>query len=186
MEILIITVLLVGAVIGFCQGAFKQIANFVGVAVGILLACLLYDKFGDFLSLKTGTSESVGHTIAFLLIAVFAPVLLGWIATLFTKLLNKIHLGFLNRLAGAVIGMICYGLLMSFAFNIMDFAMSSAGMKPERLEGRPEIFYMVKHASQIFVPDFIIVTDSAEEQNGIEPKHGIKSELSPILGGENI
>lgn len=88
METLIIIVLLVGAVVGFYQGAFKQIANFIGVIAGIVLACVLYDKFGDFLSVHTGASAGVGHTIAFLLIAVLTPVALGWIATLFTKFLT--------------------------------------------------------------------------------------------------
>lgn len=186
METLIIIVLLVGTVVGFYQGAFKQIANFVGVAAGIVLACVLYDKFGDFLSVQTGASEGIGHTVAFLLIAVLTPVVLGWIATLFTKFFNGIHLGCLNRLAGAVIGVVCYGLLMSFAFNIMDFVVSSAGMKPEKLDERPEIFYKVKHAAQILVPDFIIVTDAVEERNGCAPKHGIKSELPEMLGGEKV
>ncbi|MCM1312619.1 MAG: CvpA family protein [Bacteroides sp.] len=184
MEILIVIVLLVGAGIGFYQGAFKQIANFVGVVAGIVLACVLYDNFGDYLSVKTGASEGIGHTVAFLLIAVLTPIVFGWVATLFTKLFNGLHLGCLNRLAGAVVGVVCYGLLMSFAFNVMDFVTSSAGMKPEKLDGRPALFYKVKHAAQIFVPDFIIVTDAVEEQNGCIPKHGIKGCLPSVLGGE--
>ena len=54
MDTLILIVLLVGAVIGFVQGAFKQIANFLGVTVGIVLAVALYDQFGHYLADATG------------------------------------------------------------------------------------------------------------------------------------
>lgn len=174
METLIYIVLLVGACIGFYQGAFKQIANFAGTIVGLILATILYEQFGDMLADKTGTSESIGHTIAFVLISIVAPIVLGWLASLLTNLFQKIKLGFINRLAGAAIGAICYGLVMSIAFNIMDFAGSNAGFKTEKLEERPPLFYTVKHASQIFIPDALIVTDETEEADGMEPKHGLK------------
>lgn len=174
METLIYIVLLVGAGIGFYQGAFKQIANFAGTIVGLVLATMLYERFGDILADKTGTSESIGHTVAFVLVAIVAPIVLGWLASMLTKLFQKVKLGFLNRLAGAAIGAVCYGLVMSIAFNLMDFAESNAGFKVEKLEERPELFYTVKHASQIFIPDALIVTDATEEADGMEPKHGLK------------
>lgn len=174
METLIYIVLLVGAGIGFYQGAFKQIANFAGTIVGLVLATMLYERFGDMLADKTGTSESIGHTVAFVLVAIVAPIVLGWLASMLTKLFQKVKLGFLNRLAGAAIGAVCYGLVMSIAFNLMDFAESNAGFKVEKLEERPELFYTVKHASQIFIPDALIVTDTTEEADGMEPKHGLK------------
>lgn len=184
MDTLIIIVLLVGAIVGFMQGAFKQIANFVGVMVGIFLATILYDRFGSFLASTTGTSEGVGNIFSFILIAVLVPTLLGWLATWLTKMFAAIHLGLFNRLIGAGIGALCYGLLMSFAFNLMDFSTSRGGMRPDKLEERSDLYYAWKHASQFAVPDVIIVTDSTEEAHGAVPRHGIKSKLPPMLGGE--
>lgn len=174
METLIYIVLLVGAVIGFYQGAFKQIANFAGTIVGLILATALYERFGDVLADKAGTSASMAHTIAFVLIAIVAPIVLGWVASLLTKLFKQIHLGFVNRLAGAGVGVICYGLVMSIAFNLIDFATSNAGFKAEKLEERPELYYQVKRVSQVVVPDVLIVTDSTEVAHGAEPKYGLK------------
>ena len=184
MDTLILIVLLVGVIVGFVQGAFKQIANFIGVMVGIVLAITLYDKFGAFLSSATGASTGIGNTVAFIVIAVLVPVALGWLASLLTKLFKAVHLNFLNRIAGAAIGMVSYGLLMSVAFNIMDFAASNGGMHPEKLEERTELFYAWKHAAQALLPDFLIVTDATEESQGFVPMHGIKSELPTMLGGE--
>ena len=184
MDILILIVLLVGAIIGFVQGAFKQIANFLGVTVGIVLAVALYDQFGAYLADHTGASEGIGNVIAFVLIVIIVPVVLGLLASMLTKLASKAHLGCVNRGIGAVIGMVSYGLLMSVVFNLMDFALSNGGMKTEKLEQRSELYYSWKHAAQWAVPDIVIVTDSTEEAHGCEPRHGISEQIPTFLGGE--
>lgn len=184
MDTLILIVLLVGAVVGFVQGAFKQIANFLGVTVGIVLAVVLYDRFGQYLASATGTSEGIGHVVAFLLIVVVVPVALGLLASMLTKLAKKVHLGCVNRGVGALIGMVSYGLLMSVVFNLMDFALSNGGLHPDKLEQRSELFYAWKHAAQWAVPDVTIVTDSTEEAQGFKPQHGICAEIPSFLGGE--
>lgn len=184
MNILILIVMAVGALMGFIQGAFKQVANLVGVVFGILLATMLYDRFGTYLASATGVETSVGNVAAFLLIVVIVPVALGLLAALLTKLFCVAHLGFLNRLAGAAIGMACYGLLLSFAFNLMDFARSNGGMRTNKLEERTPLYYAWKQAGQFAVPNVLIVTDSTEEAQGVKPMHGIRSKLPPILGGE--
>ena len=58
--------------------------------------------------------------------------------------------------------MVCYGLLLSFAFNVYDFVESKFGFSPEKLEQREDIFYKVKHVSQPLLPDLLIVDDSTE------------------------
>lgn len=174
MEILIYIVLIIGAVIGFKQGAFKQVANFLGVAVGLLIAATLYHQFGDFLADKTGASIGFGRFIAFILIVIVVPIALGWVAAFFTEFFKKLKLNFLNRLLGAAVGVICYAIILSIGLNLYDFVVSNAGFKPEKLDERPTLYYRVKHATQIIIPDLLIVTDATEEAQGCTPKHGLQ------------
>ena len=174
MEILIYIVLIIGAVIGFKQGAFKQVANFLGVAVGLLIAATLYHQFGDFLADKTGAKIGFGRFIAFILIVIVVPIALGWVAAFFTEFFKKLKLNFLNRLLGAVVGVICYAIILSIGLNLYDFVVSNAGFKPEKLDERPTLYYRVKHATQIIIPDLLIVTDATEEAQGCTPKHGLQ------------
>lgn len=180
MDTFIYIVLLAGAVIGFCQGAFKQAAQCAGIILGLILAASLYHSFGDMLADKTGTDTGFGRFMAFIIIAILVPLALGWAATLLTKLFQALHINFLNRLAGAAIGVICYGLFLSVALNLYDFLTSNAGFKSEKLEERPSIYYKVKHTSNVMLPDIIIVTDSTEIANGETPKHGLKSVVPNI------
>ena len=174
MDILIYIVLIVGAIIGFKQGAFKQVAHFLGVAAGLLIAATLYHQFGDFLADKTGASIGFGRLIAFVLIVIVVPIALGWIAAFLTEFFKKLKLNFLNRLIGMVVGVICYAMVLSFALNLFDFVASNAGFKPEKLGERSNLYYGMKHATQIIIPDILLVTDATEVANGYEPKYGLK------------
>ena len=174
MDILIYIVLIVGVIIGFKQGAFKQVAHFLGVAAGLLIAATLYHQFGDFLADKTGASIGFGRLIAFVLIVIVVPFALGWIAAFLTEFLKKLKLNFLNRLIGAVVGVICYAVVLSFALNLFDFVASNAGFKPEKLGERSNPYYGMKHATQVVIPDVLLVTDATEVANGCEPKYGLK------------
>jgi membrane protein required for colicin V production len=175
MEILIYIVLIVGGIIGFKQGAFKQVAHFLGVAVGLLLAATLYHQFGDFLADKTGASIGFGRLVAFVLIVIVVPIGLGWLAAFFTEFFKKLKLNFLNRLLGAFVGVVCYALILSVALNLFDFVASNAGFKPQKLSERPDIYYSMKHATQVVIPDILLVTDATEIANGCEPRYGLKS-----------
>ncbi len=169
---------------GFCQGAFKQIAKFAGVFVGMILASKYSETVGDFLSVTTGTSSGMGKTMAFVLIVIVAPIALGFVASLLTKMFKEMHLGFLNRLAGAGIGAVCYLFLLSFAFNLMDFAHSGAGFNQDVLEEREYSYYLVKHLSQPFIPDAIIVDDATEVAELAEdevPRCGLKTKVNEAV-----
>ena len=174
MEILICIVLLVGAIIGFKQGAFKQIANFLGVGLGLLIAATVYERFGDFLASKTGASEDFGNITAFILIVIVVPIALGWLAAFITDFFKKLKLNWVNRAIGAAIGVVSYSIIMSFAFNFFDFIGSNCGFKPQKLSERPAVYYKFKHTTQVIVPNVLIVTDSTEIANGEEPMYGLK------------
>ena len=174
MEILICFVLLIGAIMGFNQGAFKQIAHFLGIALGLLIAATLYHQFGDFLADKTGASIGFGRVIAFVVIVIVVPIALGWIAAFLTEFFKKLRLNFLNRIIGAVVGVVGYGLILSVAFNLLDFVASNAGFKPYKLDRRVPLYYTMKHITQPVIPDILLVTDSTEVESGMEPKYGLK------------
>ena len=174
MELIILVVLAIGAIVGFRQGALKQVANFIGIALGLVIAAVAYHQFGDFLADKTGAAVGLGHILAFVLIVVFVPLLLGWVATLVSELLKKLKLNFVNRLVGALVGMVSYLLILSVTFNLLDFLTSNGGCRPQKLAVRPPLYYQVKHMTQIVIPDILIVTDATEVENGAEPKCGIQ------------
>lgn len=180
MNILIIAVAILGALVGFHQGALKQIASMFGIIIGLFAAVLLYNQFGNYLADLTGTDPGISQLIAFVAIVILMPIALGWLASLLTKAFKVVHINFINKFAGAVIGFVSYMLILSVAFNLYDFVVSSGGTNTQKLSERPEMFYKVKQTPQSIMPDFIIVTDSTEEANGAAPRHPINDKLRQI------
>lgn len=168
MVVLIIVILALGAIMGWTQGALKQIAHLAGIVVGLFVACTMYREFAELLTPHIGTSQTTCQFIAFVLLVVLVPVACGIVATVLTKFLNIVNLGFLNRIAGMIIGAVTYCTLLSFIFNIMDFIESEGGFSPDKLGKRPELFYFVKHSAQRVVPDAFIVDDMTEMNDAVD------------------
>ncbi len=117
----------------------------------------LYDDMGAWLSELIGMEKTYGQIAAFSLIVILVPIFLALIASLLTKVFSLIYLSWLNRLAGAVIGVIFFAYAMSVVLNVADYIISSAGTQPEKLTHQTELYLKIKQLSHSIVPDFIKV-----------------------------
>ncbi|MCD8304604.1 MAG: CvpA family protein [Prevotellaceae bacterium] len=108
-EVVCALVLLYGLVSGWRNGLVKELCSTVGFVVGCVAAWYLHDKY----NLNTWWT---------LLFCVAVPIVLGFVASLVSVVLNSIFLiGTLNRLLGAVVGCVKYGLLIGFILLLTDY-----------------------------------------------------------------
>ncbi len=119
LDILILTVLIFFFLLGFGRGLINQVFSLAAVVVGIASGILFYDAVGRILMekeiIETMSSALLVGFIS-LTISVFIVVqLLGWFAA---RLVGKLSLGWMNRLAGGVLGIaigtVCAFLLISW------------------------------------------------------------------------
>ena len=88
---------------GWRAGFLKEIISMIGFFVGLFLAAALYSNFGEYLAPKIGASPGVSDVIAFILIWVVVPILLGMVANILTKALKGMKLGLPNSILGAAL-----------------------------------------------------------------------------------
>ena len=116
-DILIIVAIAAGLVIGFVRGAIGQIALIVGVVAGIVAARLFGDNIARFFAggdAMSGLEATAGYAVAFI-----AAYLLAWIVVkVFRKTVHAVHLGILDRIAGALVKGFIWTLALSLVFNI--------------------------------------------------------------------
>jgi len=107
-EVVCILALLFGFIKGWLNGLTKELLSMGGFLVGLAIAYYYH--------------KTIGCTIwVFLIITLAAPIVLGWIATLLNKLLDKVFLvGFLNHLLGAIVGCVKWGLLIGFILLMIE------------------------------------------------------------------
>ena len=119
-DILFLIVLAIGAWRGWTNGLLKEILGLIGVFVGFYVAYLLYEQVGCQLAPRIGTSPSVASIIAFALIWMGVPLLLGLAGSLLTKLLEWIGLEGLNNLGGVLVSLIKYWLILGAFANVLS------------------------------------------------------------------
>lgn len=122
-DIVIILIVLWGAHRGWKNGLMREFVSTLGFLLGLYIAYQLYASFGDYLAPyiceQEGIAKIAGRLIAFVVIWVVTPIVLGLLATLVTKTLRGLHLGFLNSFLGLLVGVLKYIVLLSFVFGAM-------------------------------------------------------------------
>lgn len=105
---------------GWRNGLIKELFNTLGVLLGLLIACGLYYWLAQYLSIEGSQTNIVLNIIAFFIICFFIPIALGFVASGLTRLVKGVMLGLPNSILGAVVSLLKFLLIISFAFNIME------------------------------------------------------------------
>ena len=120
LDLFIIVVILWSLYNGWRAGFIREALSTTGLLVGLLGASFVYSTLGDALVIATGNQVNmVTNIIAFFLLWIIIPLVLGFAATLLTKMLGKLHLGSLNSAAGAALSFIKYLCLLSCILTAM-------------------------------------------------------------------
>jgi membrane protein required for colicin V production len=110
LDIAIIVFLAITAVIGLSKGFVKTISILVGIILGVVLAGRFSGPVADWLStaLHNPTqAKMAGFAIIFIAVVIISLI----IAALLRKLLSLLLLGWVDRLGGAVAGLVIGGLV---------------------------------------------------------------------------
>lgn len=100
--------LLYGLIRGWINGLFKELVSAGVCLIGLGVAYFYYKTVGC-------------NLYQFVFITLGAPLALGLLATLLTKVLDKIPVaGFLNHLLGAVLGLVKWGLLAGLILLLIE------------------------------------------------------------------
>jgi membrane protein required for colicin V production len=104
LDIVIIIYLIISAITGLAQGLIRAVLSVVGLIVGIILASNFYQQFGNVLSFIH--NEDVANIIAFVIILLAVMAIAALIAFLLRTMIKAVMLGWIDRLGGAVFGLV--------------------------------------------------------------------------------
>ncbi len=158
-DIILLAIIGVGVVFGLMKGALKQLAAIVGLIVGLLVARALFGAVGEWLAPALGTSLTIAQILAFVLIWVAVPIGFSLVASLLTKVLDALSLGWLNRLLGSALGAIQYLLLISLAIHALEYIDAKDELISQTKKQESVLYYPIKEFSESFLPYVKNVTD---------------------------
>jgi len=109
LDIIIIVALAINAFIGLKIGLIKAVLSLVGLIVGIILARLYYVPLSEQLAFIT--QAAIAKAIAFAIILIGVMIIAGVLAMALKWLTSVMMLGWVNRIGGAVFGLVLGALL---------------------------------------------------------------------------
>ena len=94
---IILVIIGAGALVGFIKGFVKQLATLLGLVAGLVAAKALYASVAEKVFSRITDSMTVAQVLAFIAIWVAVPLAFALIASLLTKAMEAVSLGWLNR-----------------------------------------------------------------------------------------
>ena len=151
-DIVILLLVGIGVIQGLMKGAIRQLASIIGLVAGLLLARTLFGLVAERLAPVLNTSITIAQVISFVLIWVAVPLGCSLIASVLTKAFNAIHLGWLNRLAGALVGALKVLLLIGLAIHVLEYIDPKSEVITKTNKNASTLYIPVRNYSDLFFP----------------------------------
>ncbi len=121
LDIIIGIILILFLVSGVKDGLFGGMFSLVAIVAGVYGAMFLSDVTADFFADRIGMKHEYLAIISFLLIFLIILILVRLLGQLLEKFFEKIKLGFVDKIGGAVFG-VCKGFfLLSLLILVLNF-----------------------------------------------------------------
>ena len=93
--------------IGTTRGLVRQVFSISALVGGIIIGLIFYDVFAAmFIKDSLVKNESIANVSAFLIVSFLSYLLIQILGWLTIKLMGTLHLSWINRLGGAILGII--------------------------------------------------------------------------------
>lgn len=151
-DIIILIALGAGVIIGFMKGFIRQLAAILGLIVGLLAAKALYTSLAVKLCPTVTDSMTVAQILAFVIIWIAVPLIFTLVASVLTKAMEAVSLGWLNRLLGAGLGALKYLLLVSLVVCVIQFIDTDSQLISQTKKEESLLYYPMERFAGMFFP----------------------------------
>lgn len=131
LDILLIILLIGSAIGGLISGLIKTVFSLAGLILGVILAGHYYLSLADYLTFVP--TEKGPPIVAFIIIFLAVMIVATLLGILLTKLVSTVMLGWLNRLGGAVLGLILGAVFLASILAIVGRYADTAGILSDSL-----------------------------------------------------
>lgn len=119
-DYIILIVIAIFVIKGYKQGLIKQVMAFIGMAAGLVIAWKFYPVVSLY-GVKFGIPSTISMIISFALVFFVVLVISNLLGKFLHKALEIIFFGWLNRVTGAIFGLIEGVLLIAIIFVLISF-----------------------------------------------------------------
>ena len=161
-DVVIIVILLIGFFSGIGRGFVRGLLGLVALVVGIMIASGNYQRLADsVLSFMPG--DKGPEILSFVVIFLVVVLLVGLLGRIVSRALRHVSLGWLDHLAGAILGVVVASVIVS----VLLLVAAMAGLEGQKLLVESRMAPRV-----IGVTDVVVSVLPADVRERIEEHYG--------------
>ncbi len=154
-DIIIVVCLVVSAILGFKDGAIRQL----GTLAGIIIALFLAKGFGSTVSALLGIGGEYAHVWGYIIVLVASLIGVVFLAKLLRNLVKGLGLGVIDNIAGAAFSLIKCTLLLALALWAFNFVNVSFKLVDNKTTEESKLYGIVLSTTQYIAPTIDWVSD---------------------------
>ena len=167
-DIILGILLILSAIGGFRKGFIVELASLAALILGVWGAIEFSYVTSEFLVDYFDWNWDHLNTVSFIITFVVIVILVHIVAKTVTKLVETVLLGFVNKLAGLVFGLLKGALILSIILVVFDKINEDIDILSENTKNESRIYEPLKNLAPSIFP-FIDFWDDENDNNNEEP-----------------
>ncbi len=182
-DIILGILLLLAAIRGFSKGLVAEVASLAALILGIWGAIrfshLTADQLVNLFNFQSKYMGLISFFVTFILIVIAVQI----IGNVVDKLVANLSLGFLNRLAGILFGVLKTALILSVVLIVFDEVDENVGILPSEKKAESQIYEPLKNLVPTIFPvlDFWNSFDFFKEKEIRKQAQGLKQKDEEVV-----
>ena len=171
-DIILLGFLLLGLVRGFLKGFFVEVASLVALIAGIYGAIHFSFYAAKILTAQVDWDEKTINVVAFAITFIVIVLVIAMAGKALTKLADFAALGIVNKILGALFGLVKMTLILSILLNIFDKLNTTIPFLDEEHTENTVLYKPVKSVMPLIFP-YVIKAEELELNGSKEEIHNV-------------
>ena len=165
LDIILGILLLWGLVRGLMKGLFVSLTSLIALIAGIYIAVHFSHIVGDYLKQYVDWQENVIKLSAFALTFILVVIGISLLGRILTKIADYAALGILNKLLGAVFGLLKFAFIASVILMFVDAINEKITFIDKETKDESLLYEPVRKLAPMILPSILkeVPSDSTEE-----------------------
>lgn len=175
-DIIIIIPLIWGGYKGFKKGFIIEIASFIALGLGVWGGMKFSSISAKYLSQAFNIAENIMPLISFAVTFIAIVIVVFTLAKMLQKIISMVALGFVNRAAGALFGMLKFSLILSVIINFTNILNNQITFIEPEMKNSSILYKPMEKVAQIIIPGLKNISVDSIVDNAINEELSKKIE----------
>jgi membrane protein required for colicin V production len=164
-DIVLALLLVFAAISGFKNGLIAEIVSLAALVLGIWGAIKFSYVTSDFLTENMNFKSEHLEIISFIVTFVVIVILVHIVGNVVNKMVETMMMGFINKLAGLIFGVLKAALILSIVLLVFDFIDDDVQILPEKAKAESRMYGPIRDFAPSLLPFIDFWNDKKTDSN---------------------